>query len=262
MVSHHLCFYTRLPNIDLGPHRLRTRDPSQNNYHQSSLSGYVINSNKYHPTLPPMTQGPNIQSQRKLKGKFNISRGSGIEPTRSDANSTSKQRHDLRPTVAASGDGHLDSSESDITPRRKLRSKRTKSIIVEDSSDGLPEVLETDMTSTRIVFLQDLVNRLLRESEDSAPFAEPVDAVAEGVPNYHRVITRAMDLRTLKDNLHNWSYSTVEDFEADFNLMIENSIRFNGRRHEVSQAGLRLLKVFKVLMASLPRREQRFRNIR
>ena len=263
MVSHHLCFYTELPNFSLGPHRLSTRDPRQNNHHQSSLSGYVINSNKYHPTLPPMTQGPIIQSQRSLKGRSNVSEGSSLEPTGSDANSTSKQRHGLIPTVAASGDVRLDSSESDITPRRrKPRSKRTRSIMVEDSSDGQTGALVLDMTRTRVVFLQDLLNRLLRENKDSRPFVWPVDAVAENIPDYHIVITRAMDLHTLKDNLHKGVYSTVEGFEADFNLMIENSIRFNGPRHEVSQAGLRLLKVFKFLMASLPCREQRLRNIR
>lgn len=63
-----------------------------------------------------------------------------------------------------------------------------------------------------------------------------------------------MDLRTLKENLVKGIYPGVEDFEADFNLIIENSIRFNGLTHEVSQSGLRLLNAFNALMASLPGR--------
>lgn len=50
-----------------------------------------------------------------------------------------------------------------------------------------------------------------------------------------------MDLRTLKANLGKWVYSTVEDFEADFDLMIQNSICLNGPMHEISKGGLRLL---------------------
>lgn len=109
------------------------------------------------------------------------------------------------------------------------------------------------MTRTRKIFLRRLIDRLLRESdEDSEPFAEPVDAVAEEVPNYYAVIKRPMDLRTLRENLGKGIYSTVESFEAAFYLIIENSILFNGLGHKVSQGGLRLLKAFRVLIASLP----------
>lgn len=112
-----------------------------------------------------------------------------------------------------------------------------------------------DMTRARKVFLRHLVDRLLRENDkDSEPFAKPVDAIAEDVPTYHTVIKRPMDLRTLKENLGKRFYSAVEDFEADFNLMIENSIRFNGLTDEVSQGGLRLLNAFNALMVSLPGR--------
>lgn len=111
------------------------------------------------------------------------------------------------------------------------------------------------MTLTRRSFALQVVSRLLREyDEDSEPFAEPVDAVAENVPTYHTVIRRAMDLRTLKDNLNKGVYSTVADFEADFVLIIENSILFNGLAHEVSQGGIRLFNAFNALMASVPGR--------
>lgn len=43
----------------------------------------------------------------------------------------------------------------------------------------------------------------------------------------------------------------LEDFEADFNLMLQNSISFNGPMHEISKRGLRLLTAFDALMASL-----------
>ena len=267
MVCHHSCFCARRSDVDLERHR-RTADTRQNNHRQSSLSGYIINGNKFHPTITP-----NTQLKRGLKGKVNELGGSGLKPSGSDAASTSKQTCELRgyeqrPTVVPSGDSVLessessDSSESDITPCRKQRSKRTKSIVLEDSSDGEPDAPATDMTPTRKVFLQALVDRVRKENqEDSEPFAQPVDVVAEETPDYHTIITRPMDLRTLNDNLSKGIYSTVEEFEAEFRLMIENSIEYNGRRHEVSQAGLRLSRAFNILISSLPSSEQRCRGI-
>ncbi|DBA83956.1 hypothetical protein WJX77_009116 [Trebouxia sp. C0004] len=46
----------------------------------------------------------------------------------------------------------------------------------------------------------DVLEQLLEE-EDAEPFAEPVDAKALGLHNYHQIIRRPMDLGTIKDNL-------------------------------------------------------------
>ena len=127
---------------------------------------------------------------------------------------------------------------------------------LEDLSDRESEDPLTNMTHNRKSFLRKLIDRLLKENkEDAEPFAKPVDAVAEDLPTYHQEIERPMDLRTLNKNLGDGFYTTVEDFEKDFNLMIENSIRFNKLMHEVSQRGLRLLNAFNVSMASMPGRK-------
>lgn len=157
--------------------------------------------------------------------------------------------------AANKGDSDLDSSKPDIAPSRKPRTKWRERIRLVNSSDEESETPFSDMTQTRKVLLQQLVDRLIEENgEDSKPYAEPVDAVAEDLPTYHTVIERAMDLRTLKENLGRGRYSAVDNFKAYFHLMIENSIRFNGLTHEVSQSGRRLLIAFRVLMASLPGR--------
>lgn len=137
--------------------------------------------------------------------------------------------------------GETDSSGSDMPFVRKRRSK----------SRDRPRLEGLSYKDSKIPGTIILFNRLVEENEeDSEPFAEPVDPVAENVPDYHQVIKRPMDLRTLKENLGKGLYTTVKDFESDFELMIENSIRFNGLTHSVSQGGLRLFEAFKVLMAS------------
>ena len=111
-----------------------------------------------------------------------------------------------------------------------------------------------ETTHMRKIFLQRLLNRLARENaEYCEPFAKPVDAVAEGIPTYHTVIKRPMDLRTLRKNLRQEIYGTVDEFESDFHLMAENTILLNGRRHGVAQCGLHMQHAFRALTASLSR---------
>lgn len=163
-------------------------------------------------------------------------------PLGSDIPPTGKQRYEMRSAIANTGESSLESLESGLAPS----TKRKEVIRFEDLSDRNSETPLLDMTRTRKIFFRDLVNRLLKEKY-AEPFANPVDAVAQDIPTYHRVIKRAMDLRTLKDNLAKDQYSTVEDFKADFNLIVESSVQFNGLAHEVSQAGLRLLHAFNAL---------------
>ncbi|CAD6581277.1 MAG: hypothetical protein ASARMPRED_000568 [Alectoria sarmentosa] len=237
------------------PHRLRSRDVSKVNYLESSLSRSSTSITEDHSTSSSPVRRPKRKPQRKSKGNFYISKDSDTEPSGPDTLLVRKRRSSLRTKVATKSDSGSDRLESDIAPPRKQRSKRRERTRLEDSSEREPETPVSDITSTRKIFLLHLIDRLLRENdEDSEPFAKPVDAVEEEIPTYHKVIKRAMDLRTLKENLGKGVYSAVEDFEADFNLIIENSIRFNGLTHEVSQSGLRLLNVFNALMALLPGR--------
>jgi transcription initiation factor TFIID subunit 2 len=66
-------------------------------------------------------------------------------------------------------------------------------------------------------------------------FREPVDPVALGVPTYFDVIPRrdARDLRTIRQRLDTDKYDTVEAFEADLELMLNNAVKFNGLESEV-----------------------------
>ena len=198
---------------------------------------------------------PNRKAKRKFKRKAPISEDSETDSSGSDMPLVRKRKSNLRSKVATTDDSGLNSLESPIIAPRKQRSMGRDRMRLEDLSDKDSEIPVTEMTHNRKVFLRHLIDRLLKESDkDSEPFAEPVDAVAEDVPTYHQVIKRPMDLRTLNENLGKGFYITVEDFESDFNVIIENSIRFNGLMHWVSPGGLRLLNAFNVLMTSLPGR--------
>lgn len=73
-------------------------------------------------------------------------------------------------------------------------------------------------------------------------FREPVDPVLLGIPTYFDVIPRkdARDLRTIRQKLDNDKYDTVEGFEADLDLMMQNAITFNGQESEVGDIAIRV----------------------
>jgi transcription initiation factor TFIID subunit 2 len=71
-------------------------------------------------------------------------------------------------------------------------------------------------------------------------FQAPVDPIALGIPHYFDVIPRetARDLRTIKGKLDGDSYKAVPDFVADFELMLDNALKFNAPGVPVHQAAL------------------------
>ena len=225
-------------------------------YLESNLSRIGTTTSEDHSASSSPVRRPRRKNKRKYKGRVHISEDSDTESSESVIPLVRKRITSLRSKVATTSDSGLDALDSCVVAPRKQRSEGRDGIRLEDLSDRESETPVTDMTYHRKVFLRHLIDRLSKEhDEDSEPFAKPVDAVAEDVPDYHEVIERGMDLRTLNENLGKGFYKTVENFEADFNLMIENSIRFNGLTHEVSQGGLRLLSAFNVSMASLPGRK-------
>lgn len=58
------------------------------------------------------------------------------------------------------------------------------------------------------------------------PFLFPVSAKC--VPDYYNIITKPMDLQTMRENLRQKKYQTREDFLSDANQILENSTLYNG----------------------------------
>lgn len=63
-----------------------------------------------------------------------------------------------------------------------------------------------------------------------------------GIPTYFDVIPRkdARDLRLIKQRLDNDKYDSVDAFEADVHLMVQNAITFNGADSDVGKMAMNL----------------------
>ncbi len=84
-------------------------------------------------------------------------------------------------------------------------------------------------------------------------FRDPVDPVALGIPTYFDVIPRknARDLKTILSKLNQDKYETIEAFEADLDLMVDNAILFNGADSDVGGMAIKLQKRYRELLAPI-----------
>ncbi|TXT12465.1 uncharacterized protein COLE_02875 [Cutaneotrichosporon oleaginosum] len=114
--------------------------------------------------------------------------------------------------------------------------------------------------------------RSMLKSNNSVNFRQPVDVVLFNIPHYPNIIDRPMDLGTVETKLiasdprgppkdkskaARWdpskgSYSCVAELTADVRQIWENTRKFNGRDHVVSQLASKLEEQYEKALRSLP----------
>jgi len=97
------------------------------------------------------------------------------------------------------------------------------------SSAGEDEVLPPLHQKTNEEELEECSQLLesIMSEEDSAPFLEPVDWEALGLPEYPQIIKEPMDCGTMKKKLEAGDYKTADDFASDMRLVWSNAKTFN-----------------------------------
>ncbi|TXT07389.1 hypothetical protein VHUM_03109 [Vanrija humicola] len=114
--------------------------------------------------------------------------------------------------------------------------------------------------------------RSLLKSNNSFNFREPVDTVRFNIPHYHQIIDYPMDLGTVETKLiasdprgppkdkskaAKWdsskgTYASVSEVSKDIRQIWENTRKFNGRDHVVSQAAGKLDDQWEKALRTLP----------
>ncbi|KAJ7968825.1 Transcription factor GTE12 [Quillaja saponaria] len=69
----------------------------------------------------------------------------------------------------------------------------------------------------------------------SCVFEKPVDPVALQIPDYFSIISKPMDLGTIKSKLAKNMYSGIEEFAADVRLTFSNAMRYNPPGNQVHE---------------------------
>lgn len=75
-------------------------------------------------------------------------------------------------------------------------------------------------------------------------FNQPVDPVALKIPDYFSIITRPMDLGTIKSRLEKNMYSGIEEFAADVRLTFSNAMLYNPPDNSVHKMAVELKNIF------------------
>jgi len=94
--------------------------------------------------------------------------------------------------------------------------------------------------------------RQVKKPKDALPFLQPVDPVKLNIPRYFDVIDRPMDISTIEKKLNTGAYPVVQALVDDFNLMIENCVKFNGPENPVTKMGRNIQAVFEKGIKTLP----------
>ncbi|ODA83880.1 hypothetical protein RJ55_02396 [Drechmeria coniospora] len=120
---------------------------------------------------------------------------------------------DRRASTATDGD----------RPKRTVRAPKPKDIdyTTKPSRKKLkPELQFCDEVLTEIMHP--------KHHEINQWFLEPVDAEGLGIPTYHNVIKKPMDLGKVHHNLATGDISSLKDFDKNVRLVFDNCYKFNG----------------------------------
>lgn len=113
----------------------------------------------------------------------------------------------------------------------------------EDAKDWSPYFLGDMPLATWLLAVKKYVLTPLIRHPRSLAFRKPVDAKALGIfPIYNQVITRPMDLGTVKDKVEKKLYNSKAVVLNDVDLVWNNALRFNPTGHEVHEAAAFLQK--------------------
>ncbi|XP_052841360.1 bromodomain-containing protein homolog [Drosophila gunungcola] len=94
------------------------------------------------------------------------------------------------------------------------------------------------------------------EARDSMEiFREPVDT--SEVPDYTDIVKQPMDLGTMRTRLKECQYTSLEQLEADFDLMIQNCLAYNNKDTVFYRAGIRMRDQAAPLFVQLRKEMQR-----
>ncbi|KAM9788696.1 LOW QUALITY PROTEIN: transcription initiation factor TFIID subunit 1 [Neosynchiropus ocellatus] len=96
----------------------------------------------------------------------------------------------------------------------------------------------TDPMVTLSSVLESIINDM-RDHPNTYPFHTPVNAKV--VKDYYKIITRPMDLQTLRENVRKRMYPSRDEFREAVELMVKNSATYNGAKHPITQVAQSML---------------------
>jgi bromodomain adjacent to zinc finger domain protein 1B len=138
--------------------------------------------------------------------------------TRTSSASRTKRASDVELVISRS---HTKTSAHDTSQCYDSDFKGRDSLGRSSRSRASKENRCTDEDKQAILSVIDKLNK----HRQSWPFTEPVDPAE--VPDYHSIVKKPMDLKTMEDNCISDLYTSPQKFIDDFALMMNNAVLYN-----------------------------------
>uniref|UniRef100_UPI00398F3D09 transcription initiation factor TFIID subunit 1 isoform X1 n=1 Tax=Pristiophorus japonicus TaxID=55135 RepID=UPI00398F3D09 len=120
----------------------------------------------------------------------------------------------------------------------KFKEKEDKLVRLEKAINPL---LDDDDQVAFSFILDNIVTQKMMAVADSWPFHHPVNK--KFVPDYYKVITHPMDLESVRKNISKHKYQNREVFLQDVELILSNSIKYNGTDSLYTKTGQEIVNV-------------------
>lgn len=151
-----------------------------------------------------------------------------------------KQKTEESEALAEAVPSMLEGANESMTPAPKPPT--------EPDMDNLPD---SPMPKHQAKFVLNTL-KAIKRLRDAGPFIHPVDVVKLNVPLYYNYIKRPMDLSTVERKVNLNAYEDPLQVVEDFNLMVDNCLRFNGENSGISRMAKNIQAQFEKHMLNIP----------
>lgn len=148
-------------------------------------------------------------------------------------------------------DAAAEPKQSEARPSATSKPATSATAPVSNGNVARPRFSTDPMKPTQKAVLVEKIKNT-KKVKSALFFLKPVDPIAQNIPHYLTVITQPMDLGTMEKKLKADQYSSVDAFVADFELMVNNCLTFNGPQHPVSVSAQNLRAYFLKQMETVP----------
>lgn len=185
-------------------------------------------------------EGDDDADAKKLKTEESATADEGIVATEStEGNATS--------APASSGAAEIAEVPATAAPSAVPLTPAPKPP-TEPDMNNLPEM---PMPKHQAKFVLNTI-KAIKRLRDAGPFLQPVDVVKLAVPLYYNYIKRPMDLATIERKLNLDAYEDPSQTVDDFNLMVDNCVKFNGESLGISRMARNIQAQFEKHMLNIP----------
>ncbi|XGW32704.1 hypothetical protein V3C99_017330 [Haemonchus contortus] len=159
--------------------------------------------------------------------------------------------------VSTSGEGATASAADDSAkkPENPWASPRQEPVNGIVQPRVIPPMGKPTRHTNQLDYILNTVLKEVMKHKHAWPFNVPVDTVKLNLPDYHKVIRRPMDMKTIQKRLQNIYYYSAKECMEDFEDIFRNCYTFNQVEDDVTIMCQNVENVYRDCMQSLPHEE-------